>query len=93
MCLDDGRRQTKLQPQEANYLLRLLSTNLSMFIFVNEVWECGMADTQCGVAVETGRGRVSLREHRPALTNKVFGDIGHAQERISARVGMGYWER
>ena len=52
-----------------------------------------MADTQCGVASETGRGRLSLREHRLALTNKVFGDIGHAQERISARVGMGYWER
>ncbi len=61
---------TKLQPETANYLLRLLSTNLSMFIFSSEVWECGMADTQCGVAVETGRGRVSLREHRLALTNK-----------------------
>ena len=52
-----------------------------------------MADTQCGVAFETGRGRVSLREHGLALTNKAFGDIGHAQEiRISARVSMGCWD-
>ena len=94
MCLDDGRRQTKLQPKEANYLLRLLSTNLSMFICSSEVWECGMADTQCGVAFETGRGRVSLRESRPALTNNVFGDIGHAQDRrICAGVSVGYGER
>ena len=40
-----------------------------------------------------GAGKGEPPRAQTCTDKKVFGDIGHAQERISARVGMGYWER